>query len=708
MPHRYFQPKPYAGLTLRGKFKLIVTLTALAVGFASILGAWNYRQFSRSKQLIDQTSQTLLTELEETFNDSLRLAKIQSDLILFIQTAQPQAMADIVNESKALQNNLPEAVQPLLTTFLSMAETLEIRMGSLRFNNNKVVSSGNTIIEALENSAACEAEPGCLQGVKRSGQTFRQVRTLYIAGILNGQPQDFSATQEKISLLLGTATKELLFFAGQGDRAQATYLNQFIDLFNDLEDAIVTVAAIRERVVTSEKEINDLFLTLNNKLAQITIDHNKQVRTLADQSLRLATNYVFLLFTALALVGLCCVLAFAFVAKSILAPLDSLVNLLQRFSTALRGARRLSSAEKLQFQEIHKNIINRQDEIGDVGRASQALLNHIHNISEFRRKIEMDKTCADVHQRLGKIFVQELNLTRFVLYEVDDNGPMLPVYSQPPELKDEMPDFSGNDICRAKRTGSLVHSFHDADICSACRINNVLDYFCLPLIAGGETLGIAQILLPIATSDAQKHAYQERIEEARNYIDEAMPIMQAKRYARKLEIIATHDHLTGLYNRHYLDISLPQLAARIKRRKSRIGVLLCDMDHFKKINDTYGHEAGDQALVELAGILRATVRNSDLVVRYGGEEFLILLIDIQDGEEMSVAEKIRQAVSDHPFQLPEEARQQTISIGVTDFSAETPEGMDRILHLADLALYQAKEAGRNCIVRFNRENNGTN
>jgi diguanylate cyclase (GGDEF)-like protein len=128
------------------------------------------------------------------------------------------------------------------------------------------------------------------------------------------------------------------------------------------------------------------------------------------------------------------------------------------------------------------------------------------------------------------------------------------------------------------------------------------------------------------------------------------------------------------------------------------------MDYFKAINDTYGHTAGDLALVELADIFRATVRGSDLIIRYGGEEFLILLMDIEENEEMAVAEKIRKSVANHRFQLPEGAQTQTISIGVAEFSGGKTERIAKVLRHADIALYKAKEKGRNCVVRFSKEN----
>ncbi len=706
MPHPKKKPKNNSllRLSLRGRFQLIMWLSIMAAFLATTIGIWKYNQFAQNKKILEQTSVTLLTELENTFKVSLLVGEIQSDLIQFIQTAHPETMQTISAKSAALLNQLPDQTKPLLNQFLAKADTLEIRMASLRLNNNQVLSTGNSIIEALEQSAVCRTNDGCQQGANQAGLTFRQIRPLYMNGILNGQPHELTETKQKISILLASLKKELQLLSQDLDHNQSRYLSNFIDLFYELDESIATVAAIRERVVDSEKEVVDLFHALKMQLAEISIAHNKETMSLADRGLKLATNYVFLLFAALGVVTFFCIVAYTFMANSILSPLVSLINLLKKFTTLLRGIRRLSNAEKLQYQELHENIINRYDEIGDVGRATEALLNHIHSISEFRRKIENDTSCYDVYVRLGKIFNQELGLPSFVIYETDEETPLTPIYSYPSELKEEMPEFPISETCRAKRIGTVVHSFHDPDICPLCHVNDALDYFCLPMSAGGKLIGIIQFLLPIATSPDQKNQYQSRLNEAQNYIEEALPIMQTKRYAQKLEGIATQDQLTGLYNRHYLDISLPQIESGIKRRNSTLGVLLCDMDHFKAINDTYGHATGDLALAELGDIFRATVRGSDLIIRYGGEEFLILLVDIEEGEEMAVAEKIRKAVADHPFQLPEGAQNQTISIGAAEFSSRQPENITKVLRYADIALYKAKERGRNCVVKFDKNN----
>jgi len=129
---------------------------------------------------------------------------------------------------------------------------------------------------------------------------------------------------------------------------------------------------------------------------------------------------------------------------------------------------------------------------------------------------------------------------------------------------------------------------------------------------------------------------------------------------------------------------------------------MADLDYFKKINDTYGHEAGDMVLKELAGVLRSSVRETDLVVRYGGEEFLLVLRDTDAGNADMVAEKLRAAVEAMKVQLAGVQLQKTISIGVATFQVDS-ESFWQIVKYADVAMCQAKEAGRNRVLHFTPE-----
>ncbi|MGB4246069.1 MAG: GGDEF domain-containing protein, partial [Pseudohongiellaceae bacterium] len=158
----------------------------------------------------------------------------------------------------------------------------------------------------------------------------------------------------------------------------------------------------------------------------------------------------------------------------------------------------------------------------------------------------------------------------------------------------------------------------------------------------------------------------------------------------KLEQLALADDLTGLQNRKAVYARLRQEFLRLKRSGRGYAVLYLDIDHFKRINDTFGHETGDQVLHELAKVLVASVRESDLVARHGGEEFMIVLQDTDMNGAITLAEKICAAVSSHEFPL---VRQVTTSIGVT-IAAGKDIGEEDAVRRADAALYQAKAEGR--------------
>ena len=164
---------------------------------------------------------------------------------------------------------------------------------------------------------------------------------------------------------------------------------------------------------------------------------------------------------------------------------------------------------------------------------------------------------------------------------------------------------------------------------------------------------------------------------------------------RELEQLATRDALTGVHNRRRFDDKLNECLEVAQRTAQGFAVLLIDADHFKKVNDTYGHPAGDAVLQTLARVLGETTRAVDFVARYGGEEFVILLPHTPDAvHAMAVAEKIRAAIADTAFPGPGRL---TVSIGASLWQPADPDGGSLIAR-ADAALYQAKAAGRNRVV----------
>ena len=163
--------------------------------------------------------------------------------------------------------------------------------------------------------------------------------------------------------------------------------------------------------------------------------------------------------------------------------------------------------------------------------------------------------------------------------------------------------------------------------------------------------------------------------------------------------MAITDQLTGLYNRRYLSSHLSNLVEETHEKGATISCLILDIDYFKKVNDTYGHDVGDQVLIEFARRISKNVRGMDLACRYGGEEFVIIMPETDISFAHMVAERLRQDVAMAPFQIDADVSQLdiTVSIGVTASEGDG-DSADEFLKRADQALYQAKKDGRNKVV----------
>ncbi|HOM80422.1 MAG TPA: diguanylate cyclase [Armatimonadota bacterium] len=164
---------------------------------------------------------------------------------------------------------------------------------------------------------------------------------------------------------------------------------------------------------------------------------------------------------------------------------------------------------------------------------------------------------------------------------------------------------------------------------------------------------------------------------------------------RLLAELATHDELTRLHNRRYLEQRLSEEVPRAKRYRLPLSCLMLDLDHFKRINDTYGHPAGDAVLRQVADILRTSVRSVDVVGRYGGEEFLIILPQTGAEGARVLAERIRQRVEQELFDIGGQTIHCTTSIGVAAASDGDVPDAGHLIAEADRALYHAKVTGRN-------------
>jgi diguanylate cyclase (GGDEF)-like protein len=217
------------------------------------------------------------------------------------------------------------------------------------------------------------------------------------------------------------------------------------------------------------------------------------------------------------------------------------------------------------------------------------------------------------------------------------------------------------------------------------------------MIIGGKAEGVVQFLFDKKNNNV--NTKDKRMFKAKQYIKEALSVIEAKKLMSTLQESALKDSLTGLYNRRFLQEYTETLVAGVLRRQKSVGMMMCDLDFFKQVNDLYGHNVGDDVLKETCEIIKKCIRSSDLIIRFGGEEFLVLMLDINAGETSQIAGKIRETIEKTKIKVSDGVIKKTISIGISEFPLDT-ESFWQAINFADAALYKAKETGRNRVVRF--------
>jgi diguanylate cyclase (GGDEF)-like protein len=192
------------------------------------------------------------------------------------------------------------------------------------------------------------------------------------------------------------------------------------------------------------------------------------------------------------------------------------------------------------------------------------------------------------------------------------------------------------------------------------------------------------------------------IEVARNITDRLRVERELRESQSRLYRLAHHDALTGLPNRLLFEDRLEQAILKARRNKTKVGILFLDLDRFKQINDTLGHDVGDELLIAVAGRLQKQGRQSDTVARRGGDEFVFILDNLRDRSGAEVVAKKIVAAMERSVRLPDHELRISTSIGIAIYPDDAEE-IEDVIKKADLALYQAKEAGRNQYRLYNPE-----
>ncbi len=248
----------------------------------------------------------------------------------------------------------------------------------------------------------------------------------------------------------------------------------------------------------------------------------------------------------------------------------------------------------------------------------------------------------------------------------------------------------------------------------ALQIRSVM---CAPLISHGEILGALYVenrsqsdLFVEADLELLEYFSAQAAVSIQNAIlNEALEARVAARTAElaranvRLHELAITDPLTGLYNRRHLFELAETELARTRRYRRNLAAIMLDIDHFKMVNDRFGHLAGDKVLEAVAGRVHAAIRDVDILGRYGGEEFAILMPDTTLAGGVQLAERLRLAIASEQFETGKEAVTVTVSLGVTGYAGLEAISIDTLLDRADQALYRAKDGGRNRVAVYRAE-----
>jgi diguanylate cyclase (GGDEF)-like protein len=210
---------------------------------------------------------------------------------------------------------------------------------------------------------------------------------------------------------------------------------------------------------------------------------------------------------------------------------------------------------------------------------------------------------------------------------------------------------------------------------------------CIPLVSFGQTLGV--LALDSDKADAFRDGDQQSLE---SVADICATAIQNAHYVDRVKQLAYLDGLTGIFNRRFFELRIMEEIERARRGGLGMAVVMADIDQFKRLNDEFGHVLGDEVLRQVSSLFHQQLRKIDVVCRYGGEEFGILLTQINAQQALSVAEKLRKMVEG--WQFPGVPRTVTVSVGAAAFP-EHGKTRDELVRAADSALYAAKQAGRN-------------
>ncbi len=325
----------------------------------------------------------------------------------------------------------------------------------------------------------------------------------------------------------------------------------------------------------------------------------------------------------------------------------------------------------------------------DLARANK----HAQLNREMNDHLQVCNSIEEVHAVLSYFVPQLFNHSSGAVFMINESRSLVEPVTQWGDF-DNKDALFGREDCWALRQGKPHRVFgQEGVICAHLASPPLYGYLCIPLISHGDVMG----LLYVQNNHAEQMHDDYRYQLALNTSENLSLALSSFRLRQALRYQSVRDPLTRMFNRRYMQESLERELARMKRNETQLAVIMLDLDHFKRFNDTHGHAAGDAVLQKLAGYFQANLRTEDIASRYGGEEFTLVLSNINADNARRRAEKLRQGVHrvDVVFQ-EQHLGEFSISMGLAMYP-DDGDTVESLLGAADRALYRAKEQGRDCL-----------
>lgn len=324
------------------------------------------------------------------------------------------------------------------------------------------------------------------------------------------------------------------------------------------------------------------------------------------------------------------------------------------------------------------------------------IIKELSDVYKFKKTIELDSSKEAIYDRFIYVLQERFHFTHFALYEVEKKSKERKLIYITDHTSFCLPIVDQDAMeCRAYRTNSDIYSTDFPNICQNCSVDHK-EYTCIPLNINDD---LALILSYSAKNTATIESLNLVLPSIKNYFEAAKAVIESRTLMDKLRDSSLRDGATHLYNRRFLEEFIDKTTEQALRSHLTYSILMIDIDYFKMVNDTYGHDSGDVVIKTLAEILQQNVRKADLPIRYGGEEFLVLLHNTTSEGALQVAQKIRTVFAAKKYQFGSDTVEKTLSIGISHFPSDA-DSIWKVIKFADLALYEAKHTGRNRVVEF--------